>query len=261
MFMNLNLLKKPLLTKRGLNNVKLAGREAWESTVFQLSIYSLAILFLIFYPVNYILAPFTSISVSLVMGFAIGIFLHRGFVHKQFQTYSFLQKPALFIASMVMFTTSIRWSFAHMYHHKFVDTDQDPHNPMSIGLIGSAFPIFWNKFPVSMRDMLRLKGHFKDPYHKFMEKYFAFVVVGFYSLLALISFEFFVYFVLGCALTNIFVAMVNQLHAWGNPEGVWWSLISGGEGFHNKHHENMRDYKDGSPFIWFIEMVKKNERR
>ena len=112
-----------------------------------------------------------------------------------------------------------------------------------------------------MRDMLRLKSHFKDPYHRFMEKYFAYVVIGFYSLLALISFEFFVYFVLGCALTNIFVAMVNQLHAWGNPEGVWWSLISGGEGFHNKHHENMRDYRDGSPFIWFIEMVKKNERR
>ena len=245
--MNLNLLRKPLLTKRGLDNVKLAGREAWESTVFQLTIYTLAICFLLFYPVNYILAPFTSISVSLIMGFAIGIFLHRGFVHNQFKTYSFLQKPALFIASMVMFTTSIRWSFAHMYHHKFVDTDQDPHNPLSIGLIGS--------------DMLRLKSHFKDPYHRFMEKYFAYVVIGFYSLLALISFEFFVYFVLGCALTNIFVAMVNQLHAWGNPEGVWWSLISGGEGFHNKHHENMRDYQDGSPFIWFIEMVKKNERR
>ena len=38
--MNLNLLRKPILTKRGLDNVKLAGREAWESTVFQLTIYS-----------------------------------------------------------------------------------------------------------------------------------------------------------------------------------------------------------------------------
>ena len=63
MFMNLNLLRKPILTKRGLDNVKLAGREAWESTIFQLAIYILTIYFLLFYPVNYILAPFTSISV------------------------------------------------------------------------------------------------------------------------------------------------------------------------------------------------------
>jgi len=259
MFMNLSQLRKPLLTKRGLNNVKLAGREAWESTVFLLTIYTLSLGFLLFYPVNYILAPFTSISVSLTMGFAIGLFLHRNFVHSQFKTYSWLQKPMLFIASMVIFTTAIRWRFAHMAHHKFVDTDKDPHNPISIGLIGSAFPIFWNKFPLAMRDMLRLKKHFKDPYHRIMEKYFAYIVVGFYSLLALISFEFFVYFVLGCALTNVFVAMVNQLHAWNNPQSVWWSLISGGEGFHNEHHDNMRDYGDAKPFLWFINMVKKND--
>ena len=67
MSMNLSLLKKPLLTKRGLNKVKIAGREAWESTIFQLAIYILTIYFLLFYPVNYILAPFTSISVSRVV--------------------------------------------------------------------------------------------------------------------------------------------------------------------------------------------------
>ena len=78
-----------------------------------------------------------------------------------------MKKNLVLIGMMGSGKTTIGKEISKKTDLKFVDTDQDPHNPMSIGLIGSAFPIFWNKFPVSIRDMLKLKNHFKFSCFKF----------------------------------------------------------------------------------------------
>lgn len=62
------------------------------------------------------------------LGFNIG--LHKLFSHRQFKPVPWYPYLAVFIASICFFGNPIRNVLMHRLHHKYSDTDKDPHFPI-----------------------------------------------------------------------------------------------------------------------------------
>ena len=86
-----------------------------------------------------------SIIIMLVLGFlwyqliaifGLSIGLHRRFAHNQFQTSKTFEVISLFLSMLAFSRSPVGWIGAHRIHHKFSDTEKDPHSPTHKG--------FWN---------------------------------------------------------------------------------------------------------------------
>lgn len=101
---------------------------------------------------------------TLISGLGVAVGLHRYFSHKSFSTTKFWEQAMLFCGMMACHGNPLFWVALHRgLHHRFSDTDKDPHSPVAHSLWtsyqGYAFdPTLVDK--VSMRagtDFLRRK--------------------------------------------------------------------------------------------------------
>ena len=73
---------------------------------------------------------------QLIAIFGLSIGLHRRFAHNQFQTSKTFEVISLFLSMLAFSRSPVGWIGAHRIHHKFSDTEKDPHSPTHKG--------FWN---------------------------------------------------------------------------------------------------------------------
>lgn len=75
-------------------------------------------------------------SPAWLLGSLLGIFLiqmsvtvgfHRLFCHQAFSTYKPIEVGLALLATLTFYGTTIQWSGLHAAHHKFSDTNRDPH--------------------------------------------------------------------------------------------------------------------------------------
>ena len=86
-----------------------------------------------------------SIFIMLVLGFlwyqliaifGLSIGLHRYFAHRQFKTTKVFETISLFLSMLAFSRSPLGWIGAHRIHHRYSDTNNDPHSPAHKG--------FWN---------------------------------------------------------------------------------------------------------------------
>lgn len=179
----------------------------------------------------------------LIFGFGVSMTLHRGISHGSLRLHPIVEMIGKFFASVGGTGSPISWVLVHKAHHKYSDTDKDPHSAKDVlkYLVG--------KYPtVSTQGMRRLA---KSKFNKFLHRYY-YLVVGVYGACWLaFGFDLFCYgFVYPMVLNMIAGHLVNwythsdyifnyRLHNTKDTSqnNLIIGLLTWGEGFHNTHHK------------------------
>lgn len=176
---------------------------------------------------------------QIISHFAVSIGLHRYFSHRQVKVSPTTECIMLFMIMLACVRTPIGWIASHRMHHKYCDSELDPHCAKYKGFWTVLFTM-WDlkKIPPSFaRDL------FDNPRLVWCHRHWrAFLLVNWAIALA-IGFHFFV----GYALIPFLMARVGfgLLNTVGHsePNGStkpWLNLIIAGEGYHAAHHANSK---------------------
>lgn len=170
------------------------------------------------------------------LGISVGY--HRKFSHRLFECPEWFEYVMLFLANIMMVGPALLWVANHREHHRYTDTEKDPHSPTHKGYIYSHFlQVFTNPRKKFMVDLLRQNKF------KLQHRYYWQINLVWGALLYLIDPFLVIYMWLAPAgISKIFGSLVySYSHRGGKPNNdLWVGLVSGGEGFHSPHHENTR---------------------
>lgn len=188
------------------------------------------------------LLPMLFFTFWILMGVTVG--MHRLFCHASFRTSGFWHAVLAYLGTLAVYGSTVQWAGMHASHHKYSDTEKDPH------YTGWQY-LFWKKNKPTIfnrRVVLRL---YRQPIHRFFHKYYSLVVLGTAAVLYLIS---------PLALVFCYLIPLGWLHLVGSihqvfahdaagPKNQRWLelvLFTGGEWLHKHHHDAQRDPRFGS---------------
>ncbi len=190
--------------------------------------------------------------------------LHRLFVHNTYQTSRFWHWVLGLTSCLSMTSSPLQWAVAHYTHHKYSDTDKDPHNRSLAKIFGIAY------FSDANYDFSRAKRLLKDKMHSWLFKYY-FLVPLIWTLL---------WYIIGglsaAYFSWIFPAVVymwaSALHTrYSHQDGKavnmhpLFVLLFLGEHLHKDHHDkpNEQNYAKGKfqidPGYWLIRLIKNDK--
>nr|CAD2197803.1 unnamed protein product [Meloidogyne enterolobii]CAD2198819.1 unnamed protein product [Meloidogyne enterolobii] len=190
---------------------------------------------------------------------------HRLWAHRSYKA-RFPLRTLLMILNCIAFQNDIiEWARDHRCHHKWSDTDADPHN-VNRGLFFAHMGwLLVKKHPqVKAKGAgLDLSDLFDDPVLRFQRKYYLLLVFIFCFLMPTVIPVYFwgekplTAFLTGAAFRYCFALhatwLINSVaHKFGyrpydvniSPaESVWTTILAVGEGGHNYHHTFPQDYR------------------
>ncbi len=194
------------------------------------------------------------------------ITFHRSLAHRMFVLPKALEYLFSWFGAMGGTGSTVGWIAVHRKHHAHPDSDQDPHAPARFGwrLLFSGYEQHydWNR----VRDILR------DPFHAFLHRYYGLLVLSWAAALFAIHPKAFLFGFLIPACAQITVTNLSTIlgHGWGyrnfevrdlSTNNAFIAALTWGEGWHNNHHANPRQWKFGlkwweiDPAGWLIALL------
>ncbi|CAH1167015.1 unnamed protein product [Phyllotreta striolata] len=239
----------------------------WKNAIFFLLLHLVALygLYLILTLQVKVLTIIWIAILIVTTGEGITMGAHRLYSHKSFKATPFLRFLLIIFQTMAGENCMYVWVRDHRQHHKFSDTDADPHNATRgfffshIGwLMSRKHPLVKEKGKsIDMSDLeadplvMWQKRHYKSLY--FIAAFIVPVFLPVWAWKENVWTSTFTAFALRYALVLNFTWLVNSAaHLWGNrpfdrnilpAENPYVSWITGGEGWHNYHHAFPWDYK------------------
>ena len=192
------------------------------------------------------------LSASLVLFFlfrCVGYTLtyHRVITHQTHRMKPAVESLCLMLGFYSSMSTPLEAASTHMNHHKYMDTDRDPHSPRHIGW-RAAFPLFWtNKDEGDFRTIVRLS---KNPRVMFFQRYY-WILALLPLLLLVISLKAFLFlWLVPTALSLITLSWSTFNHDSNGPmnRGIVFGILTGGEHHHKWHHNHATD-TSGEGFV------------
>ncbi|CAK9309919.1 unnamed protein product [Citrullus colocynthis] len=226
-----------------------------------------------------ILAPFyfswtcllLALGLANLTGFGITISYHRNLAHRSFKLPKWLEYFLAYIAAHAIQGDPIDWVSTHRCHHRFVDSERDPHSPLygfwfsqmmwffdSYNLTRKVCPNYFNNFQKVERNtfMFYMKHGYPDNvtdlekqrFYRFIHKtYWIHPLALSVLLFALGGVPFIIW---GMCVRFVFALHITSLvnsvcHIWGKQpwktgdlsKNNWMvALLTFGEGWHNNHH-------------------------
>ena len=189
------------------------------------------------------------------LGVSIGY--HRLLSHRSFKTHPAYLKCLTILGCLSLGGSPISWVGAHRLHHKFTDSQKDPHSHSHIGKL-RAYLHLWDQFVIP-RSLV--KDLVKDPFIKYVHRNY-FLIVGLWAIACyLISIPMGIFlFSAPCVFAFHAYGLINVFgHGHGGKtfttsdksSNSWIAnLLTFGEGWHNNHHKYPSFYRIG---------LKKNE--
>ena len=178
--------------------------------------------------------------------FGVGIGLHRYLAHKSFNTGKYKELFLFFTSCITGMGSPISWAGIHRLHHKYADTDKDPHCPHHKGIL-YILSGFYNRkivIPISL-----IKDLLKCSILVFLHRHYFKILFIWVTML----------FIFGGVETVIFVFCLPVVFIyWATSAGIvlnhtlgyrnfetddksvnsWLlSLYTLGDGWHNNHHK------------------------
>ena len=160
---------------------------------------------------------------------------HRLLTHRSFKCPKWLEYLFTFITTFSFTGSSITWIAIHRKHHKYADTEKDPHSPDHKGRFKVHFLTMFAKVsPRFAMDLIRNK------FYLFQRKYY-FIIIGMSAtILFLIDPFAIVYAWLFPAFLTIFFGtlILSTSHRDGKPHDDFiLGILTWGDAFHHTHHE------------------------
>jgi stearoyl-CoA desaturase (delta-9 desaturase) len=237
----------------------------WMTTIYMIFIHAVALLAL--FPSNFswgavgiaLLLYWITANLGITLGF------HRLVSHRSFKTPKWLEYIFIFCGTLACQGGPIQWVGLHRVHHKYSDTDLDPHDSNK-GFWWSHFGWMLHQIPAD-QDVPRYTQDIKDdPFYQFCQKYFipiqfllgfllywwggwSFVIWGIFVRLVVV---FHVTWFVNSA-THKFGYVSHESHDFSR--NCWWvALLSFGEGWHNNHHAYQYSARHGLAW-WEIDVT------
>ena len=172
---------------------------------------------------------------------------HRGLAHKSWKMPKVFEYFGVLCATVGMTGSAISWAAIHRKHHRFTDTEKDPHSPSFKGFFFCQWLSMF--IPVEVKyvpDLLR------RPFYRFQHNYYFFIVCAYGLALYLID-PFLViagWLAPAAILWNAGSFIVTLAHSWGKKpieikdqsRNNWLlALFIWGEGWHNNHHASPKN--------------------
>ncbi len=167
------------------------------------------------------------------LGISVGY--HRLLSHRSFNCPKWLEYIFAWFGHIMMVGPAALWVATHREHHKYTDTDKDPHSPLHKGYFYAHFlQVYTFPRPRFMVDMLR------NDVYKLQHKYYWELIALWAIILFLIDPFALIYLWLAPAgFAKIFGSLVfSYSHRDGKPHSDFIvGILTFGEGFHTVHHE------------------------
>lgn len=205
------------------------------------------------------------VGLWIAVGLSITAGYHRLFSHRAYQASWPVRLAYAILGAAAWENSIIAWAAAHRFHHRHVDTDDDPYNPQEgfwyshMGWIMVA--------GAKHDDTSNVPDLWKDPICRWQHRhYLAISVITNLGLALLLGFAtgrlagmFIFSLLVRVVLTHHFTFLINSAaHIWGSQRwstahsarDSWLlSLLTFGEGYHNYHHSFQADYRNGA--LWY----------
>lgn len=198
----------------------------------------------------------------LYTGIGVSMMLHRYYTHKSFEfKWKWLEYVFGLFALLAGRGSIIGWVHVHREHHAFSDTEKDPHYPKKY-----SWRIF---FPYFMNYGVKINRSFiRDYYtknHLLINKYYMLIIL-FWMLFLLLIDPWLLYFgwIVPMAITQIMLnafiylghnkGYTNHVHRDDSKNNWFFGYFIWGEGWHNNHHKNAKNWKFGEKW-WEIDVV------
>ncbi len=201
----------------------------------------------------------------IVGSLGVGLGWHRLLTHRSFRAPKWLEYTLSILATMSMQDSPEKWVATHRMHHKFVDTDSDPHSARS----GFWWPqigwVVWGK--AQDHDEPTLKRYIpdllKDPIHVLISRFYLVpIAISAVVLFAIGGWTMVVWGVFGRVVlgwhTTWFVNSLSHLygqrpHETGDLSTNNWfvAILTFGEGWHNNHHMAPNSARHGLEWYQF----------
>lgn len=185
---------------------------------------------------------------------------HKYLAHSSFKLKKIYEKLFTFIGTLSGTGSSITWVTTHFQHHKYSDTEKDPHSPHN-GLIKILTLDFSNtEANFSAKRLIIDKYHiFLDKYYYYIHLFFSFIIYSIFGIHLL--FSIYIFPVLLTILISTYV--INTLnHTVGyrnydtkdkSTNNFFSAIIGFGEGWHNNHHHFPKDSNFGKKW-WELDI-------
>lgn len=171
---------------------------------------------------------------------------HRVFSHGHWKDCPAWARSLFVLGGSIGFIgPAIPFAAVHQEHHRYHDTDKDPHSAKFKGH-------FWTFVTPQLAPFRRRylvgdgKEHFRklmrDPILQFQERFYWFIILGWIAYLLLTTFDPFsiIYGLLAPAgLLKLFANLLfGYSHRGQKPHNDFWlAMVTMGEGFHKEHHD------------------------
>ena len=212
----------------------------------------------------------SAVGVALIMhwvtgGLGVTLGFHRLLSHRSLEVPKWLEYFLVFCGTLSAQGSVIHWVGLHRMHHKYSDSDPDPHDSKK-GFLWSH--IGWMLHDIPLKDDIPkyTKDISSDPVYKFFSKYFILIQVAFGLFLYAIGGWSFVIWGVFVRLAVVFHCtwFVNSAtHKFGyktyeskdDSRNCWWvALLTYGEGWHNNHHAYQYSARHGLRW-WEIDIT------
>jgi len=242
------------------HNVKVRG--------IQLLTHLLGLVGIFFITIDYLSLSIITYWIIGVLGINIGF--HRLLSHRSFETNKLVEYFLAFTGTITGVGSPIAWCALHRQHHGHAETKKDPHSPYKIGWFRAWFGL-WDVKHISPKLVKDLR---KDKFYAFLHKRYLLIHFIYASVLTLIDPMLLIFaYAIPCVLvlhSTSAIIVIAHMHGYKTYEckdesrNSWIaSLITLGEGWHNNHHANSKDWNNQhkwwelDPNAWIIKAIKK----
>lgn len=178
---------------------------------------------------------------------------HRLLSHRSWNPPKWVEYLFTLFATIGMTGSALSWVAIHRKHHRFSDTEKDPHDPATKGW-------FWTHF-LSMYAVVELKyvpDLLRNKFYLFQHKYYFLINLIYAVILYLLDPFALVYawLIPAMILWNAGSAIVSISHRNGGPQtDLSLAILTWGEGYHTAHHKNANAWRFGKIDLggWIIE--------
>lgn len=179
------------------------------------------------------------------------VIFHRLLGHKSFESPSWFTKIGTIVGSLGGNGSGLAWAAVHREHHRFTDTNKDPHCPHHKGIFFTQFMTFMHSPNLRyVPDLLR------DKFQLFVHEYYWIINLSYILLLSLIDVRAVLYaYFIPALLTWHGGSFINTIgHNFGyrnydtkdsSRNNFLTGLLVSGEGWHNNHHADPKNSNFG----------------
>ena len=203
---------------------------------------ALSIIFLDFFNINWLTIALTFI---IIYWFGIQACYHRMIAHRSWEPKNSIIKIILsLIGCLGMQGGPISWALIHRCHHKFSDTDKDPHTPAH----GKLHAYYLWVFKIPPIPLFYVKDLLKDAQLMFIEKYCKHILYFFLILASVLSINLAINILIGMIITFHFDMYINAfLHKRLDDKvepinNNLLSILSAGGSLHKHHHDDPSNF-------------------